>query len=535
VPISTVGFTNITVEFKWRSGGESSGSTVYDYGTVNTSIDGGSTWLLDQSQGAGGTDGNGLGTYTGGLYYGNTGVTTTTISLPSTRDDQANFVLAFRAVIDQCYGTGGGFIIDDIIVRGTPLSSCVAGTASGPAFILTNNTANLTLTGHVGTTVQWQSSPNGSTGWANVSTGTGATTANYTTAALANGTYYYRAVVTDGGSCTQNSNTVTVLVAASPPYCSGAGSGNSFFNNHLEGIGFHEWSDPNPGFSSSNYLDYTDTTTYGYATVVAGQYHHLSALIRANGTGTSGTTFAYWIDWNGDGTFVNTAFTSGGERMDNVFYTSTVGNTYASYFTVPATASGLVRVRMRVVRGNQGNLDPCNAYINSQTKDFTVKIIPSIGNQVCNGVNGNANNVLTNSTADKVYISRVLVDGPNGTVMDNNGQFFGIQVGANVTMYNYSNFMGSYSNGLVLEANTNYTVSIEHSGYTTAAGLFIDYNGDGDFADAGELVGRISDPNANPFVFNFTVPGNVTNNQQVAMRVRLFYDDNAILGNTINS
>lgn len=535
VPISTVGYQDITVEFKWRSGGESDAQYVYDYGTVNTSIDGGSTWLLDQSQGSGGVDGNGLGTYTGGLYYGNSGVTTTTITLPASRNDQANFVLAFRAVIDACYGTGGGFIVDDIIVRGTPLASCFAGTASGPSYVATGGTANLTLSGNVGTTVQWQISPNGTTGWANVSGGSGATTNSYTTGSLANGTYYYRAVVTDGASCTENSNTVTVLVAATPPYCSGAGSGNAFSNNHLESIGFHEWSDPNPGNFSNNYLDYTDTTTYGYATVVAGQYHHLSALIRANGTGTNSTTFAYWIDWNGDGTFNNTAFTSGGERMDNLNYTSTAGNTYAGYFTVPSTASGTVRVRMRVVRGNQGTLDPCTAYTNAQTKDFTVKILPSIGGTVCNGVNGNANNVSTNSTIDKVNISRVRIYNSNGTVLDNNSQFFGVQTGGTITMYNYTNFMGSYSNGFTLEANTNYTIEIEHSGYTTAAGLFIDYNGDGDFADANELVARASDPNANPFVFNFTVPANVIDGKQVAVRVRLYYDNAGTLGNTINS
>lgn len=534
VPISTVGYQNITVEFKWRCSGEVDAGTVYDYGTVNTSIDGGATWLMDETGGQGGTTGAN-GTYAGGLYYNNSSVLTQTISLPANRDDQPNFALAFRMVVDECYGTGGGFIIDDIIVRGTPLTSCFAGTASGPSYVATGGTANLTLSGYVGTTIQWQSSPNGTSGWTNVSGGSGATTDSYTTGTLANGTYYYRAVVTDGASCTEYSNNVEILVAATPPYCSGAGNGNAFSNNHLESIGFHEWSDPNPGNYSNNYLDYTDTTTYGYATVVAGQYHHLSALIRANGTGTSSTTFANWIDWNGDGTFNNTAFSSGGERMDNLNYTSTVGNTYAGYFTVPSTASGTVRVRMRVVRGNQGTLDPCTAYTYAQTKDFTVKILPTIGGTVCNGVNGNANNVSTNSTTDKVNISRVHIYDTNGTVLDNSSQFFGVQAGSTITMYNYTNFMGSYSNGFTLEANNSYTIEIEHSGYTTAAGLFIDYNGDGDFADANELVARASDPNANPFVFNFTVPANVIDGKQVAVRVRLYYDNAGTLGNTINS
>lgn len=412
----------------------------------------------------------------------------------------------------------------------TVASACFSGTASGPAFVTTNGTATLELTGYTpSVSIQWQSSPNGTTGWTNVTGGSGATTDTYTTGALADGTYYFRAVTTEG-ACTEESNVVEINVAATPTYCSGAGSGNAVLNNHLEGIRFHEWLDPTAGgtnnYVSNNYLDYTDTTTYGYATVVAGQYHHLAAVLRAQGTAGNSTTFAYWIDWNGDGVFDNTAFTSGGERMENVNYTSTVGNSYAGYFIVPAASSGMVRIRMRVVRGNVGALDPCTAYTGSQTKDFMVKILPSIGNQVCNGVNGSANNVLVNSTADKVNISRVVVNGPNGTVIDNGGGagFFGVQSGGTVTMYNYSNMMGSYSNGLVFEAGQDYTIEVEHSGYTTAAGLFIDWDGNGTFTGTGELIDVISSTSGNPFVFSFTVPSTITDGQQVAMRVRLQYE-----------
>lgn len=120
VGISTVGYENITVEFKWRCAGEIYENVVYDYGTVNTSIDGGATWLMDQTGGFGGTTSE-HGTFSKGLYYGNEGVQTATLTLPADRANQANFRLAFRMVVDEGYGTGGGFIIDDIIVRGTPI------------------------------------------------------------------------------------------------------------------------------------------------------------------------------------------------------------------------------------------------------------------------------------------------------------------------------------------------------------------------------------------------------------------------------
>lgn len=536
VPISTVGYSNITVEFKWRMSGEVDGGVIYDYGTVNTSLDGGVTWLLDQSGGQGGTTGAN-GTYTGGLYTNSATTQTATITLPSSRDDQPNFALAFRAVIDQCYGTGGSFIIDDIIVRGTPLSSCFAGTAS-PAFqyVPTNGTADMSLTGYVGSTIQWQRSPDGSTGWTNVSGGSGATTDNYTSGSLADGTYYYRAVVTDGGACTEYSNVIEVLVAANPVYCSGAGSGNAYSNNHIEEVGFHEWSDPNPGNFSNNYIDYSDTTTYGYATVVPGQYHHFAATIRANGSGAASTTVAAWIDFNGDGVFDNTSINSGGELIDIVNFSSTVANTYAAYFTVPLTASGLMRMRVRALRGSFGSIDPCGVYTNSQTKDLTVLAIPAIsGGQVCGTVNGSGDLVTANSAVDKVNISRVLVNGPSGTVLDVNGGFFGVQAGSTITMYNYSNMMGGYSNGLVMESGANYTVNVEHSGYNSVVGLFIDWNGDGDFDDANEIVGRTASNALNPYIFNFTAPTGLTDGMQVAMRVRLYYDDFSVYGGSITA
>lgn len=536
VPVSTVGYTDITVEFKWRCSGEYDAGVVYDYGTVNTSIDGGATWLLDQSGGQGGTTGAN-GTYAGGLYFNNSGVSTENITLPASRDDNPNFVLAFRMVVDGCYGTGGSFIIDDIVVRGTPIASCVAGTAS-PSFqyVPTNGTADLTLTGYSGSTIQWQTSPNGTSGWTNVSGGSGATTDNYTSGSLADGTYYYRAVVTDGGACTETSNVVEVLVAANPVYCSGAGSGNAFSGNHIEDMLFHEWSDPNPGNYSNNYLDYSDTSTYGYATVVPGQYHHFSATIRANGTGTASTTVAAWIDFNRDGVFDNTPMSSGGELVDIFNFSSTVGNTYAGYFTIPLTAAGDMRMRVRALRGNFATIDPCGVYTNSQTKDLTVYAIPAIsGGQVCGTVNGSADLVQSNSTADKVYISRVHVYDGGGTVIDHNSAFFGVQSGSTITEYTYSNQMGGPSNGLILESGNSYTIDVEHSGYTCALGVFIDWNGDGDFDDANEIIGRTTSSVLNPYTFSFTAPAGLTDGMQVAMRVRLRYDNLSSLGGSIDA
>ncbi|MGV3461496.1 MAG: immunoglobulin domain-containing protein [Flavobacterium sp.] len=93
-----------------------------------------------------------------------------------------------------------------VTVTTTPVTT---GIASGSTTICPQTTASLSLIGQTGT-IQWQQSANGTTGWANVTGGTGDTTANYTTAALA-ATTHYRARITNNG-CTQDSNVVVVTI-----------------------------------------------------------------------------------------------------------------------------------------------------------------------------------------------------------------------------------------------------------------------------------------------------------------------------------
>lgn len=177
VGISTVGYENITVEFKWRCTGEVDTGIVYDYGTVNTSINGGANWAMDITGGqAGVTDQQ--GTFTGGLYYNNSGIQTATLTLPANRANQPNFRLAFRMVVDEGFGTGGGFIVDDIIVRGTPISTnktlTVSNAYPGATYAngVTTFTNNTSVTATSGTRTGYNV-----TGW----TGTGSVPATGTT------------------------------------------------------------------------------------------------------------------------------------------------------------------------------------------------------------------------------------------------------------------------------------------------------------------------------------------------------------------
>ncbi len=79
--------------------------------------------------------------------------------------------------------------------------------------ICTNTTTSINLVGNVGS-IQWQSSPDGSTNWTNIGN---ATSSPYTTPTLTTGTYYYRAVITSGVcAATAFSNIVTITVSPTP-------------------------------------------------------------------------------------------------------------------------------------------------------------------------------------------------------------------------------------------------------------------------------------------------------------------------------
>ncbi|MBL8000498.1 MAG: T9SS type A sorting domain-containing protein [Flavobacteriales bacterium] len=116
-------------------------------------------------------------------------------------------------------GTAPTIGADEFLVSGC-IGAPTAGTSSGPAAVCSGLTASLSNTGASigsGISFQWQVSTTSGSGYVDVTGGTGATTVNYTTGALAAGTYYYVLAVTCSNSSTTTlSNEVTVVVNPLP-------------------------------------------------------------------------------------------------------------------------------------------------------------------------------------------------------------------------------------------------------------------------------------------------------------------------------
>ena len=103
-----------------------------------------------------------------------------------------------------------------VACSGTPntptVTASVSGCLNGTVVLSPSN-----MTAGAGITYQWQSSSNGTTGWANVVGGTGATSATYTTAALTT-LIYYRVITTCSGSgLSSTSPVITVNIGDCSP------------------------------------------------------------------------------------------------------------------------------------------------------------------------------------------------------------------------------------------------------------------------------------------------------------------------------
>lgn len=174
--------------------------------------------------------------------------------------------------------------VDPVSVGGTVATSTTV--CSG------TNSGTLTLSGHTGNVVRWESSINGGTSWTTITnTTTSQTYTNLTATTL------YRAVVKSGVCAEANSGTATITidpvsvggtVSASAAVCSGVNNGTLTLSGHTGNVVRWEFS-TNGGTSWTNItnttttLNYTNLTT---STVYRAVVQNGSCTIANSGTAT---------------------------------------------------------------------------------------------------------------------------------------------------------------------------------------------------------------------------------------------------------
>ncbi|MBK7388059.1 MAG: T9SS type A sorting domain-containing protein [Bacteroidetes bacterium] len=263
------------------------------------------------------------------------------------------------------YGETEDYLID---VQPAPLCTepPVAGTISGSSSLCVGANGNLTLTGYtLGTTIQWQSSPDNST-WTNIG---GANLSVYSITSFAAPTYY-RAEVTCVSSVTSASWFVDQSAFLNC-YCT-ANLGGSCGTQSINSVAIATTTLNNPStcvFTTPVYAAYpaSGSTT---ATLLKTVPYSMTV-----GTGNNGNPamVGVWIDANQNGIFEATEYTQ-------IAASSPSGGTSTASITVPATAltgqTGM-RVRSNWELSPFTSGDACSNFAYGETEDYIITIDPA--------------------------------------------------------------------------------------------------------------------------------------------------------------
>ena len=286
------------------------------------------------------------------------------------------------------------------------------------------------------------------------------------------------------------------FIPSAPAYCvSGA---TSSADSRIENVTIESINNSSTGCDT--YTDFTAIST----DLFIGQIATLNVTAGTCNTTNYAKGIKAYIDWNGDGDF--------DDAQENVLNSSITVSPFTSSdnITVPSFAV-LGPTRMRIVCRETSNLSfiqPCGTYLYGETEDYTINITAApIGYCIPNPPIG---------TTDGDFINGVSLGAINTT---NTGSVTGPN-------YTYFNLSTDIARGL------NYTAIVQGGTWLSTAStqpdyyaIWIDYNHDGDFEDAGERVAAPQAQTVSTFQnlsFNFTVPA-TADTGTTRMRVRCVY------------
>ncbi len=230
----------------------------------------------------------------------------------------------------------------------------------------------------------------------------------------------------------------------------------------------------------------TDNTNAGYedfSTQITelrqGKNYDLSVKVNTNGANT--VNVKAWIDWNNNGDF-----TDAGEEYD-LGTANNVANGASTLSPLSITVSPTTlfgNKRLRISAKNSAAPTSCETGFDGEVEDYTVKVISPIFYCPAGG---------TQNSTD--YIANVTLGAINNTTGPE------------------TNGYGDYTalTPAILTANSTESISVTKGGGDDEyVGVWIDYNGDGDFDDADEVIGLSPHSTVPTITLPFTVPANVT-------------------------
>ncbi len=319
---------------------------------------------------------NGGGSFTKVAAYGATGGWNAySVTVPS---DAPNTVVRFQGVGE--YGVSGTDIgLDSVRVippcAGAPVAGTITSANPCPGVNFSIEVQGTSIA--AGLTYQWQSSPNGTTGWTNI---TSATTPFYSTNISSN--TYYRVVVTCTNSGQADTTPVQLIAVANfwDCYCAGAApvsTGSDIGNFTVQTMpalathfsnGVATPQNNNPAATGT----YSDFRNPNNPIVMYHDSTYRLVVRQINSGNFVPATVAIWIDTNKNGIFEVT------ERMmvEVTSNSTTPAQQVLDTITIPNTIPvGITGLRIQLENGGNPSPSPCGILTNpGEVEDYLVEI-----------------------------------------------------------------------------------------------------------------------------------------------------------------
>ncbi|HBX50148.1 MAG TPA: hypothetical protein DEH02_03660, partial [Bacteroidales bacterium] len=265
----------------------------------------------------------------------------------------------------------GIFTWTPVSCSGTPTGGSASAT---PTSVCSGLTSVISVTGQTSTngiSFQWEQSADGSTGWTNVTGGSGATTTSYTTPTLTTATYYRcKITCTNSGLSAYSSNALVSITSEFSCYCTPTySSGGS--SDYVTQVSFEGLSQGTASNTSPYYINYTGTQNL-VPDLTQSVSYNLSLTFGSDGNQYNGV----WIDFDRDGTLETSEFfTSNSNAGSN--------GTVVISIAIPAGATtGQTLMRIRGGEDSQVTSgQACEASSSSygQAQDYKVNIVANSG------------------------------------------------------------------------------------------------------------------------------------------------------------
>ncbi|WP_395050425.1 GEVED domain-containing protein [Flavobacterium sp.] len=301
-------------------------------------------------------------------------------------------------------GTKGAFEDYILNVTSSVCTTAIPAISTNPASVSVSNGATTSFTSVFSNTPNsylWEVSSDGGTNYIPITNGgvySGATTATLTITGVSGNMNNFKYRVSASNACGTSSVSTVAVLTVTISYCKPTTPASTYWIanvasqgnlNDTSYIGVPAYSTGVPANSTLGYADYSATTI---ATQTPGGGMNFSILLSSSvlpGTNKADRQrFSCFVDWNGDGDFVDVG--------ETVYTTGVYGVLETTFgFVVPLSQSlGNYRMRIRSRNTSTPTIDPCTVsstyYPTGEVEDYTISVVQDCAAKIQSVTNGSA-------------------------------------------------------------------------------------------------------------------------------------------------